>query len=134
VAILDTLAAAGAKVVHIDGCYGQMRDDYLARSKIVLNIHAWEDLPALETVRLSYLLANRCFVISEFADHDPYPGGVVYAGYDDLAAVCLDWLGRPAAERCAIAERGRQIIRAQKLTDILAAPILAGQAKKLGET
>jgi hypothetical protein len=74
---------------------------------------------------LSYLLANRCFVISEIADHDPYSGGVVYAGYEELVAACLDWLQRPV-ERTSIAQRGREATRAQKLTDVLASAMLDG--------
>lgn len=125
-AILNELAAAGVKVVHLDGCYGSLRDDYLARAKITLNIHAWADLTALETVRISYLLANRCFVISEIADHDPYPGGVIYARYEALASTCLEWLGRPVSERVSIAESGRRSTRGRKLTDILALALLDG--------
>ncbi len=115
--IIEQLRAAGAKVVHLDEFYGRSRDEAFARAKIVLNMHAWEGVTALETVRLSYLLANKCFVVSEVADHDPYGGGLVYAEYGHLASTCLDWLGNPAAERRAIAEQGGDALRKIRIAE-----------------
>lgn len=45
-------------------CWGETRADLISQSKIVLNIHFYDNA-ILETVRLSYLLSNQCFVISE---------------------------------------------------------------------
>ena len=42
----------------------QKRDYILNRSKIVLNINYYDN-SVLETARLSYLIANKAFVISE---------------------------------------------------------------------
>ena len=128
--VLEALAAAGARVVNLSGCYGRQRDELLSRARIVLNIHAWDDLKTLETVRLSYLLANRCFVISETGDHDPYDAGIVYADHAALAATCLEWLRRPAAERRAVAEHGYRALRAQPLAGLLE-PLLAGMRPPL---
>ncbi len=117
--ILNALREAGARVMHIEGCYGRQRDEALARAKIILNIHASDDLKTLETVRLSYLLANGCFVISEGGNHNPYDNGVVYADYPELVGTCLDWLRRPASERGAVAGRGYQAVRREWMTDWL---------------
>jgi hypothetical protein len=121
--ILDGLRQVGLWVVHLDGVYGELRNRTLARAKLVLNIHAWDDLDALETVRLSLLLANRCFIVSEKADHDPYDKGVMFARYDELVETCLYWLRQSPARRAAIAERGYQALRTQSMTAVLRALI-----------
>ncbi len=119
--ILDGLSAAGLKVVHLTGDYGEPRDRILASAKIVLNIHAWDDLCQLETVRLSHLLANHCFVVSETADNDPYENGLVYADYPMLVETCRDYLSRPQPVRAAIAEQGHEAIRKLKTVELLRA-------------
>jgi hypothetical protein len=121
--LLETIRASGATVARGFDLYGEARDSVMARAKIHLNIHAWDDLPALETIRLSLLLANRCFVISETGDHNPYGDGIVSAGYDALAATCLDYLGRSPDERRAIAGRGHGILRARPMTEGLRAAL-----------
>ena len=117
--ILDALKRLGVSVTHLHGVYGEPRDQALARAKIVLNMHAWDGLDALETVRLSFLLANRRFVVSERGDHDPYGGGVVFARYDELAGTCLYYLRQSPQHRAAIAERGYQALRSQSMTEAL---------------
>lgn len=94
--IIDNLHAAGVKVHHAFDCYGKERDDLIARSKIVLNMHYYEDAP-FEIVRCSYLMANKVFVISEssennYLDQFEYMDGIRFASYDRLVQVCLDML------------------------------------------
>lgn len=117
--VLDTLKRSGASVVHLNGVYGVQRNHMLARAKVVLNIHGWDGLSALETVRLSFLLANRRFVVSEKSDHDPYGGGVIFSRYDDLADTCLYHLRQSDDRRRAVAERGYQALRAQSMAEAL---------------
>ncbi len=77
------------------GVYGEPRDRMIARSKIVLNIHHY---PAqlLETVRLSYLLNNRVFIVSESSSENPYHElDVVFSSYDALVASCQTYLSDP---------------------------------------
>jgi hypothetical protein len=118
-AVLDQLRAAGVKVVGLFGVYGDALDAYLRRAKIVLNVHMWPGLSVLETVRLSYLLANRCFVVSEFGDYNPYADGLAFAKYDDLAPLCLRWLDKGAPARQAVAEAGYRAIRRTDMTSQL---------------
>jgi hypothetical protein len=76
------------------GVYGRERDEYIARSKIILNIHYY---PAkiFEAVRISYLLNNRCFVVSEESDVNPYQGVTIpMFPYEQLADACCSFLGR----------------------------------------
>jgi len=65
--VLDQLEQAGLKVERLFGVYGEERDKYIARSKIVLNMHYYES-KIFEHVRVSYLLANRKAVVSEISD------------------------------------------------------------------
>lgn len=117
--LLEALAAAGIRGAHSSGLYGEERDRLLAGARIALNLHAWDGLRQLETVRLSHLLANHCFVISETADHNPYGDGVVYADYDELVPACQSWLSRPEEERRRVAERGYAQLRRRSMADEL---------------
>jgi hypothetical protein len=67
-----------------------------------------------EIVRVSYLLANRRFVISE-TGNDPdvekdFADGMIFAEYERLVETCLDYLPRQARRR-AIAKRGLDAMR-----------------------
>jgi len=107
-AIIDQLKARGLNVVAAFGVYGLRRDRLIARAKVVLNVHYYES-KVLEVIRLSYLLANRCFVVSEKgADPDletAYQDGVAFADYDTLPETCVRYLDDPG-ERLRIAEQG----------------------------
>jgi hypothetical protein len=95
--VLQALQDAGMKVQVLFGVYGQARDQWVARSKIILNLHQF-GITQLEQVRISYLLNNKCFVISESADCDLYGGGVIFARYDDLVDCCQSYLA-PGMDR-----------------------------------
>jgi hypothetical protein len=119
--ILQALERQGARVVAIYGRYGRERDSLIARAKIVLNIH-FHPAKVFEIVRVSYLLANRCFVISETgsdaAVEGAFAGGVVFAEYDRLVETCLVYLREEAARR-EIAARGFSIMSALGEADLL---------------
>lgn len=66
--VLDSLREAGLNVVHLFGVYGEERDAHIARAKVVLNIHFY-DTKTFETARVSYLLANKKAVVSEFGSN-----------------------------------------------------------------
>jgi hypothetical protein len=93
--ILRELQANDVKVVHAFDCYGVKRDALVARSKVVLNCHFYE-AKLFEVVRVSYMLANRKCVVSEYGlDGDlerPYYGAVVFTGYENLVEECLSML------------------------------------------
>ena len=121
--IIAALQERGLAVVNLEASFGEARNRHIARAKVVLNVHAWDDLPALETVRLSYLLANRVFVISEEGDHNPYENGVVYAPYDRLAETCAEYVRAPAEQRERVAEAGYLAVRKLDLVNILRATL-----------
>jgi hypothetical protein len=62
--IVNDLARRGVKVRALTGVYGEERNAWLARAKIVLNIHFYEK-PVFEIFRVSHLLANKKCVVSE---------------------------------------------------------------------
>lgn len=69
--IINEIRAAGINIfVAPLGTYGAERDALIARSKIVLNLHFYEDAP-FEIVRCSYLWANEKCVVSEHYQYSP---------------------------------------------------------------
>ncbi|HEX3698876.1 MAG TPA: hypothetical protein VH374_26130 [Polyangia bacterium] len=123
VAVLQAIHEAGANVVPVFGVYGPARDALIARAKIVLNLHLY-DAKVFEIVRVSYLLANTCFVVSERgsdpAGEAPFADGLAFADYPRLGETCLKFLADPIA-RDAIARRGFSIISQRRTVDFLRA-------------
>src|SRR5947199_402031 len=74
-----------------------------------------------EVVRVSYLLANRRFVVSETgsdaAAERLFSGGVAFAGYETLVDTCLGYLVAPEA-RAAVAARGFAIMAARREAEL----------------
>lgn len=93
-AILDELQRRDINTVILCGVYGAERDAYIARAKIVLNIHFY-DSKIFEMVRCSYLMANEKFIISEESVDISYRerlSGIVFKPYEDLVAACEFYL------------------------------------------
>ncbi len=111
--ILDELLQLGIKLKPLFGVYGAERDAFIARAKIILNIHFYE-ARILEIVRISYLLANKKFVISEIGAGDDlaqkFERGIVFAPYEQLVEMCLRYLNLER-ERREIAERGFRLFK-----------------------
>ncbi|WP_156688299.1 hypothetical protein [Mycobacterium sp. Marseille-P9652] len=114
-AVLRDLHDRGFRVKWLSGALGASRDAWIARSKIVLNIHYW-DAKIFEIARVSYLLANRRAVVSE-RGADPrlecdLGSSVAFADYDGLVERCVELLGDERARR-ELAERGYQTFSAR---------------------
>lgn len=74
--ILIALQRSGLRVVVLEGVppvFGKERDSLVARSRVVLNLHAY-DTHIFEQVRVNYLLINGKAVVSEVADDTEIPG------------------------------------------------------------
>jgi hypothetical protein len=124
-AIIDGFHNAGANVSAVFGAYGGKRDAFIARAKLVVNVHYY-DAKVLEIVRLQYLLANRVAVLSE-RGADPsedaeVSDGVAFAPYEKLVAEGLRLLAS-AQDRAALAEKGFATIRARSVADYLRAAL-----------
>lgn len=112
--VLEQLERCGARVMPLFGVYGVERDAWIARSRIVLNMHFYA-AQIFEQVRVAYLLANRRFVVSESGDVEgeaPWRGGLVFAAYPELVGTCLAYLDRPQ-DREQIRRRGWELMRAR---------------------
>lgn len=110
--VLSALQARGVKVHAGFGIYGPQRDLLIARSRIILNMHFYE-AKVFEAVRVSYLLANRRFVVSErggdASEEADWTGGVAFGDYNQLADVCVNYLRHPE-ERQRIADAGHNLM------------------------
>lgn len=121
--VLDELAKRGLSVKVLRGVYADQRDAWLARAKVVLNMHYFDSSP-FEIVRVSYLLSNERFVVSETTPGDDdasfFAGGLILAPYERLADACAHYV-QLAEERRTIAARGMARIRARPMDRVLRA-------------
>ncbi len=115
-AVLDSLRRR-CQVQALFGVYGEERDQWISRARVLLNVHFYET-KILEQVRLSYLLNNECFVVTEESRPNPFAAGVVSGGYEELAALCERYLADPASrQQCAA--RGLRLLEQRPMTDYL---------------
>lgn len=116
--LLDQLRLAGLDVVCLQDVYGRRRDEYIARSRIVLNMHAREN-QAFECLRVAYLLNNRRCVVSERGIDDAvereFELGIAFAHYDELVPTCVALLRKPD-ERERISRSGYLTLARRELT------------------
>ncbi len=121
-AVIDGLARRGVNVKCLFDVYGAARDAFIARAKIVLNLHYY-DAHIFETVRVSYLLANRRAVVAECGRdteiEDDLRPAIRAASYGDLVDACVE-LVNDATTRAQLAERGHRIFSARGEAAILA--------------
>jgi len=90
--ILRELETRGLRVKLLSGIYGEERGRYIARAKIVLNIHYF-DMAIFESARIHYLLNNKVFVVTEQSADNPYPKvDLVSAPYEQLTDKCIECL------------------------------------------
>ncbi len=119
--IVKALKAAGARVHTAFGIYGKERDDLIARSKIVLNVHFY-DAKIFEIVRVSYLLANSKAVVTECCSSTEIDEGladsVLACPYNSLVEACLLLL-QDEEKRRNLETRGFQWFSQRKESKIL---------------
>jgi len=89
--ILDKLVKEGFKVKTLFGVYGRERDEWVERSKLILNLHFYKS-QIFEIVRVFYLLTNSVAVVGEVNESTSidamYSEGIYAAQYDDLVISC----------------------------------------------
>lgn len=107
------------RLASVFGVYGQQRDELIARSRIVLNLHYYA-AQILEQVRITYLLNNGCFVVSEDSAINPLEGMIVTAPHEQLVETCLRYLADEPRRR-AFAAQALQWFRQRPMTDYLRA-------------
>lgn len=90
--IIDGLKEKKLNVKVLFGVYGAQRDEYISRSKIVLNIHFYNS-QLFEIVRVHYLLNNKIPVVCEMNSStqiDPWWRETIFGvDYSNLVDQCL---------------------------------------------
>ncbi len=126
-AILDALRARGLNIGIVGGgIYGAERDAFIARAKVVLNLHHYAS-HIFEVVRAFYLMTNGRAIAGEVSPTtsvDPdYADGFRAAPYDALVDTCVelvrDTAQRHRLEAAALDTIGR-IPQAKSLAPLLA--------------
>lgn len=119
--VVNALEGAGVKVKVLFGVYGEERDQYIARSKVILNIHFY-DAKIFEIVRVSYLLANSKAVVTEIGSDTELEKGLadslLASPYDSLVQSCLALL-RDGEARQKLEARGFGWFYQRKESEIL---------------
>ena len=108
-AVLADLAGRKLTVRALFGVYGDQRNYWIARSKVVLNVHFYSE-PIFEIFRASHALANKKCVVTEDGGSDPvledFAGrACARVPYEKIAEECAA-LVLDDARRTEIAERG----------------------------
>jgi hypothetical protein len=119
--VVKALKDAGVKIHTIFGVYGKERDDLIARSKVILNVHFY-NTKIFEMVRVSYLLANAKAVVAECSSGTALEQGLADSllgcPYDSLVDGCLSLL-QNEEERRRLEIRGFQWFSQRKESEIL---------------
>ena len=100
--IFDQIRAKGLNLVTLFAVYGAERDEYIARAKVVLNLHNHAS-EIFEVVRAHYLLSNAVAVVSEVnastSIPEMYRDAVAGVPYESLADECERLVGDPIARK-----------------------------------
>jgi SAM-dependent methyltransferase len=119
--ILEGLIARGLRIEFLTGVYREERDHYIARAKVVLNMHYYE-ASIFEVVRVSYLLANEKAVVAECGATTTLEPDIREAvravPYDRLVETCAE-LVADANQRANLARRGFEIFSRRDEKQIL---------------
>jgi glycosyltransferase involved in cell wall biosynthesis len=119
--VLDKLTEMGLNVIKLWDVYGEKRDSYIARSKVVLNMHFYET-NIFEIVRVSYLMANSKAVVAECSDTTEIDaallGGIKAVKYDNLAQACYELVHNENA-RARLEENAKKTIDAFRQEDAI---------------
>jgi|GEM_PF-739080 len=120
--VLAGLRERGLNVVVASNCFGYARDQLVARSKVVLNIHYYE-AKVLEMVRISYLLANGQCVVSEVgADREEeavFKDAIAFSAYEDLVDSCVALVNNPE-KRQQLGEKAFGLFSSMRQSEFLA--------------
>lgn len=118
--ILSDCKRAGLKIAHVFGVYSTDLDPYIARAKVVLNLHYYAGA-VFEIFRCSQLLANKKCIITEDGGADETLEGfareaMVYVPRKEIVEACKALVASYDARTIA-AERGYGAFRKTSLVD-----------------
>lgn len=107
--------------VHIQSTYGDERDEYIKRAKLVINLHNMDN-QIFEMVRVTHLIQNKVPVLSERnpdTDFPDYMEGTVFTStYNRFVDTAYKLLKKPE-ELDAQAEKGLEIFKQSPMENFL---------------
>ena len=107
--------------VHIQSTYGDERDEYIKRAKLVINLHN-HDNEIFEIIRVSHLIQNKVPVLCERNDTTDFPdymeGTVFTSTYNRFVDTAYKLLKKPE-ELDAQAEKGLEIFKQSPMENFL---------------
>ena len=107
--------------VHIQSTYGDERDEYIKRAKLVINLHN-HDNEIFEIIRVSHLIQNKVPVLCErnnTTDFPDYMEGTVFTStYNRFVDTAYKLLKKPE-ELDAQAEKGLEIFKQSPMENFL---------------
>lgn len=96
--LLKKIKDTGVSLHYLHGVYGQERDHFIERSKVVLNLHLY-DSEIFELVRVNYLMHNKVCVLTEINEttiiDEQLKELFVCSPRERLASSALDMLEQP---------------------------------------
>ena len=105
--IKNELVKKGYKVLFSNKLYDlNKRDDKISRSRVVLDIFRTNNFECNNLYRLSYLLSNKVFIISEKNNCSFYKNlkNIIFSDYNNLINICEKYINLEQEEREKIAE------------------------------
>ncbi len=116
---LTRLSNLGLKIVSFFGLYGQARDEFIGRSKIVLNLRASPEIAIFSSVRVGYLLANSKAVVSDIAASDADLAEAVCVGEPAQIPILCQHLAENESQRKWYEVNGYETFARRDLTRLL---------------
>lgn len=113
--VLEDLRGRGLRVAIIKNKFGSEIYPYLARSKLLLNIHNIDDGRPAEMVRLFHPISNGMLVVSERSVRTEVPeyadGAAIWSEYNELPNIVESIIRKSDDERAEMASKNREFLR-----------------------
>jgi len=114
--IKEELIQAGLKIWFVHTLDLEGMKQAIRRAKVCINIHVFDIMPCLETIRLNILLSNQACVVNEFLPDDEldvYKDNIMTVSYDHLVSTCVDLVNN-LEKRRRLALRSHQWYRNER--------------------
>ena len=132
-AVLDALVARGIRVEARFGVFGNELEHLISRSKVVINIHYYDN-GRLELIRIFDLLANSRAVVSELNPEEmvdaDLTGAFVAVPYEQLVEATID-LVRDPQKRRNLSTAAFQAFSQRRARDLLAKALAWSEEPRL---
>lgn len=104
--------------VHVlQSTWGMERDEFMARAKLLLNVHFYK-AQTLELLRISHALNSGIPVVSEESPNNPWPDAFESVPYEGIARKIMELLHEPNS-LIELGLRGQEVFRSTSMTDVV---------------